>query len=93
MEQPRIAMSEAASRSWEQRRGKYLQALNRSLEQMWGRLTKSELTDSKSADALIQAIDKRNHSFRSSPFSSIKRQPQEALTQALARLWEDDTAH
>ena len=45
-EQPRIAMSEAARQELGELTRQY-EALNRSLEQMLGRLTKSELTGSK----------------------------------------------
>ena len=62
---------------------------------MLGRLTKSELTGLKeSADALIQAIDTETIFRQVKSFQQHKTATsREALTQALARLLEDDTAH
>ncbi|MFR4977406.1 MAG: helix-turn-helix transcriptional regulator [Butyricicoccus sp.] len=93
-EQPRIAMSEAARQELGELTRQY-EALNRSLEQMLGRLTKSELTGLKeSADALIQAIDTETIFRQVKSFQQHKTATsREALTQALARLLEDDTAH
>ncbi|MBS5145361.1 MAG: helix-turn-helix domain-containing protein [Butyricicoccus pullicaecorum] len=91
-EQPRITMSEAARQELGELTKQY-QTLNHNLEQMLGRLTESELTGLKeSAAALMQAIDTETIFRQVKCFQQHKTATsREALTQALARLLEDDT--
>lgn len=91
-EQPRITMSETARQELGELAKQY-QTLNHNLEQMLGRLTESELTGLKeSAAALMQAIDTETIFRQVKSFQQHKTATsREALTQALARLLEDDT--